>query len=429
MTIANGIFVAAKIFDRSTGETVDLWTPEHPFVTGITVEMGLGLNPRITVSLEAPYREGLKLMNRTLLNISNVLMVRMGYTASGWMTPWYAGLLKNPGVAIDSNGFSASLEAEGAGALAMIRTSGRQYTGTIESVVREIAEKFGWGVVVQASDQGNARDGLEREIDVAQAGDSFWMCLRKILYDVGFDFWIGVAGKEAENQGVQLGQTALYLVRRAAWTSSQPARKFVMFGSVDRSTNQYPLLAFSCDSMESWSFAGSAGFKTAFMDEDGEIVVLDAKEGDTETTHLGDGSIATGVDPEVHAETGTAMDVELEEGDAGEYVASLPAGGEQEALDARRDQVFALSGIEADIDSIGVPVMVPGEVVEVHGVSKRFDGPYGVYTVRHTAGAGGFDTSWHGKRNAFSKDMAAGAVAGAVNRQPSREDDEAEAAV
>jgi hypothetical protein len=49
-------------------------------------------------------------------------------------------------------------------------------------------------------------------------------------------------------------------------------------------------------------------------------------------------------------------------------------------------------GIKLQIQTLGIPDILPGDVVAVRGVGARFDWNYGVFVVRHFIGSSGFTT-------------------------------------
>ena len=84
-----------------------------------------------------------------------------------------------------------------------------------------------------------------------------------------------------------------------------------------------------------------------------------------------------------------------------------PEGRDKIASEFRRSVMK--SGIQGEFQTLGVPSLRPGEVVEVSGFEVRgqppkdalFNGPYGVINVKHSAGVGGFTTSFTGIMDFF----------------------------
>jgi len=61
---------------------------------------------------------------------------------------------------------------------------------------------------------------------------------------------------------------------------------------------------------------------------------------------------------------------------------------------------FINSGVILNVESIGIPDLEPGAIVQVAGLGKHFDGPYSLTKVVHTLGDGGYSTKWDGINNA-----------------------------
>lgn len=71
-------------------------------------------------------------------------------------------------------------------------------------------------------------------------------------------------------------------------------------------------------------------------------------------------------------------------------------------------------GVKLDIETLGVPNILPGETVLVKGLSNRYDDVYSVFTVIHTLGPSGFTTKLEMYTNA-SKIIAKGVSASSAN--------------
>jgi hypothetical protein len=382
-----GQFASVKIFLRETGEQIDLWQPLYPFVTSVTIDMNLGLHTQITVTMDIPYTEGLKLFSETpMFHRGNVLTARVGYTGDGRQTPWFSGVVIDPAVNISPNGVSVTLVAKGAGALAVARCFIGQHKGTIEDWVVAVGERFGWLVDIDET------SGLQEEINFAGAGDNFLQITSRYLNKAKYYFWL------ANNED---GKATLFVRQRGAVVASEAVHKFVMFGQPDTPNNVHPILSWNAPSKASLFAKGSAGVQQVYMDEDGEIVTVAKVEADSEDQSLGEQSAETGQADEVEAETGEMIDKTLAEDEASLCLINLQ--GTETAEDdvlSRRDELFmGVLGIEGNCSSIGVPELLPATLVQVSGCSSRFDGLYQIFRVTHRVDGSGFDTSWVGKRN------------------------------
>ena len=386
-----GVFAVARIIKRDTGEKISLWTPDRPFLTSVEVETGLSQNGLIKVTLEAPYPAGIALLEEPGLIVqSNILQVRLGYSRSGHMTPWYAGLMTTAGAEINPNGVSINIEAHGGAALAMTRQTQGQWIGTREAVLNQIAEKFGWDVEIDDP------AGLKGAFNSTGANASVWIFLTSLLEKAGYNFYMGTS---------DAGTATLFVFRRESWVGLGAQRTFVMYGTIDLAKNQYPLLSFSAETSAVFLWQGSDGMKAVVMDDDGVEQTLEANSDTSTVPSLGADAGTSGATSATDPETKLTTDI-VEDDQIGPMNVTLPSssaetGDAQATLQAEYDSRQMASGFQITAESIGVPLMRPGEVVGVYGVSKLYEGLYGVFQVTHRVDSGGFSTSWVGRKNAF----------------------------
>jgi phage protein D len=384
-----GVFATARIIKRKSGEKVSLWTPDRPFLSSVEVEVGLSQNGLIRAVIDAPYVAGIKLLEeRDLIVQSNILQVRMGYSRTGHMTPWYAGLMTTAGAEISPNGVSITIEAHGGAALAMTRQTMGTFTGKVIDIIKEVAAKFGWQV------EPDTDAGLRETVTITGGGQSVWLFVEQLCNKYNYNFYMGTNTK---------GESTLFLVQGETWLAGTAKRTFVMYGNVDLSKNQYPLLSFSCDTKAVFLWQGSEGVQVAYIADDETEVVFTADETTTTAPSIGGGELNTsGKTDEKDAETSLAQDVVTDDNFAKKTVTPPSSDADaQKAAQAYFDRGQLASGFTIEAESIGVPLMQPGEVVGVYGVSSLYNGLYGVFKVTHSVGSDGFSTRWEGRRNAF----------------------------
>jgi hypothetical protein len=411
MPHGSGLLMAARIYDRTSQQQTNLWYPESGIVlTSIDVEMVQGGNHKISVQVEVPYKRALELFdNSYLFAISNVLMVRLGYSASGWLSPWFAGLTTEPSVSWGDT-VSIGLEAVGAGALALARSHAKVWRGTRYSIVQEIANRFHWEIEFQGIPQGQGVAGLwgdtaylfvEQQVEIAQAGETFFLFLASILYDVGYTFWIGTNSN---------GKATLFIRDRANSINEQPTRTLIKYGQLDRTKNQYPLLSYSTSS-KAFMTTGDAGVTHAWMDEDGNIVSYQASEANGPSQKQGEGSGQPGKTDQVHEESGLQVDSTLQEGETGGVISvpSTTAGSSTQAIQSNHDGILAITK-QATLETIGIPTLIPGELVAVVGCSRMYDGNHRIQSVKHSINGDSFRTTLEGVRDAYPKGYGYGDV-------------------
>lgn len=403
-----GVFAAVKVYQREDGKTVNLWQPGHPFVTSVSVEIGIGFNPRITVELDMPYEDGIRMLSETpLFHIGNVWLVKLGYTRDGRSTPWFSGMVSSPSVDVSPNGVRATIQALGAGAQAVGTSMTAQFKGTMAQLVDHVASQFHWEVSYGESAYGYL-SGVE--VNFTGNGSNYWQILSDNLRSAGCEFW---TGNDDDNR-------ATLYVRRTADINSAPVEyRFSIFGDVDVSRGMLPLLSFSAPGGASFMPKGSRGFRSVYINEDGEVVEIDASEATTENAAQAGGSVDAGVSNDTEPSSGQATDHVPDDGEAGAVVPNRPGqeGLEQTSLQAIRDESMdGILSLEGNGTTIGLPELIPSAMIGIHGASRRFDGLWKVWGVTHTVSSGGFDTAFKARRNGYSTDAALKQYEGTLNR-------------
>jgi len=422
-----GFFFTASIWDRIAQEEAffrigtgySSYSPSldyMPFGTELEVDVGLGMNPRISLSLQAPYREGISMMQSTLFASGNVLKVRFGYTAIGWQSPLYAGVIKLPSVNIGQDGLQATIETEAAGAMAMSRETSYDWHGTRWYVLNVIASMFGWMLLIEDSDI----DGLsDEEISIEAGMTDYWMLLKATLSGTTYEFFFGSCAD---------GQPTLNIFDRKNRRQSQPDRTFVLMGAVDKAKNTYPILELTCETNTMWSRFSAMKFVTTTMKDDGTVEEIEVtpEEVMADEKPLSSGSIERGIEEAIEPESGLKVDFELDEeyGEAGFIEPSVPGrhsmnpAGYVKSLFGK----WMADGVRTTVQSIGIPVAMPGEIVSVNGVGP-YGGLYGVHRCTHTLGGGGYTTTFEMTRGSLGAGHGSQDVD--HNKQDAREDDEA----
>jgi len=406
-----GVYMAARIYDRAKGKTTNLWFPDSGIVlTSMNIKMVQGGNSEISIEAEVPYTKGVALLEDTLFDRSNVLMVQFGYPQDGFMSPWFAGLTKEVSCQI-ADTISFSIEATGAGALAMARSSTKTWTGTTWSILETIAKKFNWKIEFQPPEQAaQIQQNLSWiETSYVQGGETYFMFLSQLLYPQGVTFWIGINS---------YGKAAIFLRHRNSEVNEQPTYAFVKYGQLQPAKNQYPLLSFNC-SDGIFLTSGDSGIRHVWVDEDGQIIEYEATEDKSTKTKLGEAGAGQGNTTEVHEESGTTIDRENDPNDeeTGQTQAVPPSGAESSdtVVQQQLDNVLEVTK-NATIETIGLPTILPGELIRVYGCSRRYDGNYRVQTVTHSLGTE-FKTSLECIRDAYPAGYAKGEVMQSNNTQ------------
>lgn len=389
------LVVQLRFQDQSGGENVvPLWTRgsrgatsgsraslffgdeylDVPIVGGVTVNMGLGMDSEISVPIAAPLDLGLALLNSVVVQIGNRLEIQLSYPKLGLSTPWFTGLTIRPDFEIGEDGFSATLKAVGV-AYAGHRTAGDTLWNdtSYEAILREIASRQynQWTLDVPARDGADDPLYLDRQ-SVSQQMLSDWVFVNQIGRFSGCDLAL---------VWEQSGEAVLRVRRRASEFAAAPRYTFQFRGQIDM-VSRFPILNFAAEG-EMVSLP-RGGARVVWDDIDpvtgenrGGVVTQDDRQAVVQ--RLNSSSVQPG------AESGGAA---LLPGDSGERLA-VPVASQAESPDevaaSRSDEAAVRGGFAATLTTIGIPDLLPGEMVRVVGLGDMFGGNYLVTNMTHEA--------------------------------------------
>lgn len=414
-----GTYAAAKI--GYMGKQYALWTSQTtqeggatasqeqadaagvgPWVTSVTVQLNGTTVAQVSVTLEMPFKAGMKFLESGLLTNGNYLAVKVGYLKDGWMSPWFTGRMAGPSLTIDASGVSVTITAQGAGGEALLTSSGRSWGPMSRwDIIKKLAEEH--QVEIYDKD-GSAQTKLSKQTDYSsqQAGANDWIFMRKLCEEVGVRVLGGV--------NPESNKACFRLVDMTSAFSAQPARTFVAMQNCDTSQNKYPLLSFSVETPPGTLFtdASMKGARLLQIDAFGKLVEEKATTKDLPDQTTGEGSMddsadATETDPDTGLPNGGSPDKGgADDEGAGIVLSDAPEG-------ANKDFVYStLQAGQMGFPATQVSITVPGipnaqcyELFEIAGISAMFDGKYLALDVQHTVSSGGFDTTIKAVRNAL----------------------------
>ncbi len=390
---------SAKVYIVASDETIDLWMPTHPFLVGATVSLNIGGIPTVTLELEAPYSDGITMLESGLFDVGNILSVRLGYSTQGVYTPWYYGLLLEPKVSLSPDGFTATLV--GNPVAGMIGVSAvRQFLDKAPSeVVESIAHSYG----MKVSFKGDTKEWNKARTSYEQSGLTDWEFLRAVILNAGCTFHLGTDIN---------GAATLFATSYNDLNAQEPVRKFRMFGPFDPSKSMYPLLSFDSDLKVAFAPAITRGIKSSEIDLDSKAVATVTAD---QTTSPTIGTRAKALWGRLTGEGTTTSDGGLvsargciDETEAGKFVYA-PTRADSETvttkLQAAFDENRHRAGISGTISTPGNPYVLPMDLVELDGLSKRFNGTYRIQTVEHKFSAGSWETSAEVISEGYSTDV------------------------
>lgn len=354
-----------------------------PFLSELTVETQLADIPIMKATLTPPYREAIALLESRLIEFgSSSLEVQFGYVgaspAQTFIGPTWTGLILTPNIQLGRE-ISITYSAHGVGGFKAVREkSSKIYTdATRMHILLDLVDLAkpvnGKNFVLDLDDLKGTpeNDLLDKELpSFAVKGRTIWNAIWDLIRDMGC--WLHIVGEK------------LVITPR---TKLKGNPKFVLslydydggvIGVNQFGERVFPILGVTSPTMGVYLPAESAGYQRSNFSAD------DGTTGSPELTDDKDSPATTGA------------------GDAGhkEFIKPVNYYGEKSSEDevkAAYNKSRTGMGININIDTIGVPDLLPGDVVNVRGLGNRISGAkvgdYGVHTVIHTLGRSGYTTS------------------------------------
>lgn len=408
--------VGQVIFKNSAGEEWKFEAPTYPFVSGITVAVERELITTFQVSFDAPYEEGIKLveMNPGPFAVGNMVKARIGYSDMNLFTPWYKGMLQQggDGITVSPDGIGGSVSAQVLGDQAFYSELGDK---PYDPNTAEPIEKLKWCCLMLGLKLELLPGGTVAFMDISpfwggttmkqkpwstMCGKTWWEILKILCEKATCSYWIGEKDGEDviyvdSNDAISKGESMKAM-------SADGVRNYVMRGKFDPAANQWPIISFGPDpALASW--VGSTisparhGTTTAGIDmATGKPVKVEVPALESAEAIYGPAK-PTGK-PKNKKVDGKELNRELDAGaETTEHVSAPMAPGKEGEDGAKKDGANKVGlgnpALIATIETIGCPKEQPFSLVNVFGCSARFNGPYEVMGVTHTFAAGSFDTS------------------------------------
>jgi hypothetical protein len=383
----------------------------YPYLTGVTVTINRDLVSALQITVDAPFEEGIKMLSEDAggsspFNTNNLIKVRIGYGEMNLWTPWYYGQLNagGDGLTIGPEGVSGTVSAQMRNwQSGYVLENESSSAATAKELLQQIADSIGMtlkiepmalailddaatlmkGQTIEALFGKTTLEGLQA---ICRANGLY--CTASYKYDGAPDTL-----RIASNVDVSKGGTM----------AGKPRNKYVMRGLFQPNDHQYPILSWGPDpGMASWfgttARGGNAGVGVRSVNKyTGNPVELDANPYDNPSP------LAVGKTPHKNkaqnrSHKGKKLDVETKPGQATPELYSVPTSAKDDGQ-AKEDmkqqgtakQTAGMQAQQATLKSLGVPDQDVLELIDVYGLSPRYDGPYEVMEVTHTFAPGSYE--------------------------------------
>lgn len=388
-------------------------SPGFPFLTGVSVTLRFADVPTIEFSIDAPYEEGIRMLNSTMFHVGNTVEVVVGYVG-GPLSQRFYGILQEGGMGLQINpdGVSGSVKANPLGRQAFYESTfgGRPVPAT-DTIRDALVQAGGFKVIFTPDaearlDQINAQGGRPIWYDGIHTR---WSLFQRMIEQTGCAY-------ELTRDFDDDGKPTVLVSTREEIQAAAPRRRLVMRGAFDLHNGQYPMISYSPqEHIKLFTWARdpkAAGVAGSTINEAGEVVTVFQRPSDSEMQGGKEENPAPYGDPEAKSSPLGDGEVEIDapaspfEGKRNSVPMLVEIDGKAHRAAIERmlrsyvDEGRENDAIKASIVTVGIPDLKPGEIVEVDGVGAFFNGKYTVKEVVHTVHPGSYETTisaWAGE--------------------------------
>lgn len=413
-----------------------------PCVESVDIEIGLGANSKLTISMATPFDIGLDILSSPIMRIGNVIECQVGYPRIGRFLPWISAIAARPDIRISADeGFSATLNGEGGGFIALRSTRTTEYQNvSYVSAIRTLLSNDGYeNVDLVVPDSTGESDPLyvTRE-RLSQSAQSDWFFVQYLTRAANCDAWM-------EPSTLREGRQTLRVVRREDSLGNTPRFTFLMRGNADFDV-YFPIFEFETQAEGVWLPGAATSVRVGelnpangsvtdlvFLRSQPSISRQEAPLSAESEALIQQSTVSTVVQvpstgPSVVApggstvnDTSTRAAVTPQGDTSGDHVYVSerdPRTAAQVATAHLTESALRGGGIRATLTTIGIPDLFPGQMVGVAGMGV-FDGLYLVTKVSHRLSESDWTMSLDLINNATETSMLSRVISGFTPRQNS----------
>jgi hypothetical protein len=351
------------------------------FLSSVNIELGLSAIPKITASLTPPYLDAREFLDSALMNWgSSELEVQIGYIGSKdgtYLSPLYRGRLDKPDITFGTD-VTIGLTAQGVGGFFLRTTGANGSSGQGESLgrivhMRNLAKTVDMTIRLDSNNLTPRTNSLLTQLVTFSTAT---LNVLDAIYNL------------ARESGchIYLTDMEVVLIAYDKLITQEPVailRLYDYDSTVGPSNGVYPILTVSSDSRGTFLDAKVKTAVAAKIDEEKQTAAAKAEANQ-------------GRGPAANPSANQAVPRDVPASQTVDVMANASASSPADAIEATaRESVNEANttGIVLNVETIGMPNVIPGVMLQVEGVSARIDGKYVVYEVKHALSASGFQTS------------------------------------
>jgi hypothetical protein len=366
-----------------------------PYVSELAIELGLGMIPKITVTMAMPFLEGIQLLNTNLIVVGeSMLEVQFGYTSGDHLasSPVFTAVILEPDVTISGTEIGITLVAQGIGLKETRQSKALTLTGNRKAWLELLFPNSEVDFSEVDAEGGVASERFSEQLsDISFGYASNWFNALRIARDCLC--WLYVDSKIEAGKRKDI----IKVFPVDARLNGLPRYLFSLFpgdGRIGPESQDkiFPILTFSRPASALFLPNAVKGLFHKGIDErTGEPYAIKFDDKDSEG--------AAPMNRVGNSDKGApAADGELPDGDEQTGEGLEPHVGDQPTEESKATAQAEVKvnqwkiGIPIEVETLGVPELLPGEIVTIEGLGARYDGNYAVHEVTHTLGGGGYST-------------------------------------